>query len=438
MDGSPADRIAIVALGCRVGRADSASVGAALPEPFQRALPGEAAGWVVVAGCAVTGDAAASTRQAIRRMARENPGARIVVAGCHAPGEEGELAALPGVAAVLGARDHAALPDFLSRLRAGEAPAEALAAARAASPAWDAPPDPATGPARPVLKVQDGCDDACAYCAVPLARGASRSLPLAECVARVRALGAVVPEVVLSGVHLGAWGRDLSPRDDLAGLVRALATPRAARRIRLSSVEPAEFPVALLGEESSGILCDHFHFPVQSGSDRVLAAMGRAHRAAEVARAIEAVARARPGAALGADVLTGFPGEGEQEHQATLALLAGLPLAYLHVFPFSPRPGTRAAAMGDRPAPGVVDRRARELRELSTRRWGAFVRGLSGRDVEVVVERVRDGEARGTASEHATVRFPAGSIRRGELVRVRVGDPGVRLDGDVAEGTRQA
>jgi threonylcarbamoyladenosine tRNA methylthiotransferase MtaB len=430
--GSRADSLALVALGCRVGRADAGSVVAAVPEGFRAAVPGEAAGWVVVSTCSVTVDAASSSRQAVRRAAREHPGARIVVAGCHVEQEGELLAALPGVAAVVGPRDHRALPGILAALRAGADAGEALALARRSAPGWDAAPRAGTGAARPVLKVQDGCDDACAYCVVPQARGGSRSLPLHECLARLASLGSAHAEVVLSGVHLGGWGRDLSPRRSLEDLLRTAASARSVRRIRLSSVEPMEFPVRILAEEAGAILCEHFHLPLQSGSDRLLAAMGRPYRASGYARIVESVARARPGAAVGADVMAGFPGESEEDHRDTLSLLASLPLAYLHVFTFSPRPGTRAAAMDGRIPAEVAGRRAGELRVVSARRWAGFQEGLRGRELEVVVERIRGPEASGTSREYATVRLPARGAARGQLARVRAGDEGVLLGSKVA------
>ena len=433
MAGSRADSVAVVALGCRVGRADAGSVLSGLSPGFRAASPGEAADWVVVSTCSVTADAAASSRQAVRRAARQHPGARIVVAGCHASQEATLLAALPGVAAVVEPADHPALPTVLASLRSGAGAGEAIVAARRTAPPWSASPRPGAGAARPVLKVQDGCDDRCAYCAVPMARGASRSLPLEECLSRISAHGLGRSEVVLSGVHLGAWGRDLSPRLRLADLVRAAAARRAVGRIRLSSIEPMEFPVGLLGEDAGAILCEHFHLPLQSGSDRMLASMGRPYTASGYAHVVGGVARSRPGAAIGADVMAGFPGESEEDHRATLALLSSLPLAYLHVFAFSPRPGTRAAAMDGRPPSEVAERRAGELRELGASRWSAFQEGLRGRELEVVVERIHGLEASGTSREYATVRFPVQGATRGALTRVRAGDAGVRLGSKVAQ-----
>jgi threonylcarbamoyladenosine tRNA methylthiotransferase MtaB len=202
--------------------------------------------------------------------------------------------------------------------------------------------------------------------------------------------------------------------------------------MRLSSIEPMEFPVGLLGEDAGAILCEHFHLPLQSGSDRVLASMGRPYTASGYAGVVEGLARSRPGAAIGADVMAGFPGESEEDHRATLALLSSLPLAYLHVFAFSPRPGTRAAAMDGHPPSEVAERRARELRELGASRWATFQDGLRGRELEVVVERIQGVEASGTSREYAAVRFPVHGAIRGALARVRAGDEGVRLGSKVA------
>jgi len=436
-DGSPEARrpaLAVVALGCRVSRADADAVAAELAGAFRLAAPGEPAEWVVVTTCAVTADAESAARGAIRRAARAHPGARIVAAGCCAELRPAPLAALPGVVAVVGARAPGAVAGLVARLRDGEGAAEALAGAVAAARPFGAA---AAGPARhtrPFLKVQDGCDARCAYCVVPAARGPSRSLPLDAVLDRLAALGARHAEVVLTGVHLGAWGRDLSPRSSLEALVRAAAQRRPVGRLRLSSVEPGELPAGILAEPAArALLCEHFHLPVQSGSPRVLAAMGRPHPAEDLRRAFEAVEEAVPGACLGTDVLCGFPGESEADHRETVALLEALPLAYLHVFPFSPRPGTPAAALGGRPPPEAVRARARELRALSERRWRAFLAAQVGRDHEVVVERVADGLARGTARAFFTVRFPALGARRGDLVAVRV----EASDGEGCAGARR-
>jgi len=422
-------RVRLVALGCRVSRADSDALAAGLGAGLALARDGEAADLVVVNTCAVTADADAAARRAIRRAARENPRAQIVASGCGAATCPDALRALP---AVVAPRAQGGIPALLDRLRARERADAPLADA----PAW---PPAAASPARhtrPFLKVQDGCDRRCAYCLVPAARGPSRSLPLDAVLSRLAALGARHPEVVLTGVHLGAWGHDLAPRRALSDLLRAAVARGGVRRLRLSSVEPEEAPIDALREpEVSAVVCGHLHLPVQSGSDRVLRAMGRPGGAEAFRRAVADAAEALPGACLGTDLIAGFPGETGRDHRETVALAASLPLAYLHVFPFSPRPGTVAAGLpGAVPAEAIRERVA-ELRALSDRLWRSFLAEQAERTLEVVVERVRDGVARGTARRYATIRWPARGELRGELAHVRItGDDGaectgVRLDG---------
>jgi threonylcarbamoyladenosine tRNA methylthiotransferase MtaB len=290
-----------------------------------------------------------------------------------------------------------------------------------AAGSWGAAPAAPARHTRPFLKVQDGCDQRCTFCVVPSARGPSRSLPFDEALRRLSALGARHPEVVLTGVHLGAFGRDLSPRRSLEELVRAAARGGAVGRLRLSSVEPNELPRALLRDpDVAGVLCPHFHLPLQSGAERVLAAMGRPYRPELFRDVVEDVAAAMPGACLGTDVLVGFPGETEEEHRATVALVEALPLAYLHVFPFSPRPGTPAAELPGRVPSVAVRERVRELLAISDRKWRAFLASQAGEEVEAVVERIDGGLARGTTRHWVTVRWPATGEARGTVVRVRI------------------
>jgi threonylcarbamoyladenosine tRNA methylthiotransferase MtaB len=422
-------KVAVVALGCRVARSDVDALAAALGPGFEAARPGEAADYVVVQTCTVTADADAASRQALRRAAREHPAARVVAAGCYAEVAADALRRVGGVAAVVGARAPGGVAALLAAWEGeGAASAPAAAAPHPSSPPW---PGRRT---RALLKVQDGCDAACAYCVVPRARGPARSLPLDAALGAVAAQARASPEVVLAGVHLGAYGQDLRPRSSLAALVAAIAERGLAPRLRLSSVEPLEFPVELFDGPARAVLCDHAHLPLQSGSARVLAAMRRPYRPADYARVVERLAAAAPGLCLGADVLTGFPGEREDDHRATLALVRASPLAYLHVFPFSPRPGTAAASLPDHVAPAVARARAAELAALSAERWAAFCDAQRGRVLEVAVERVAGGVARGTARNYAAVRFPAAGARRGDRVAVRVEG----RDGEVCVGVLAA
>jgi len=423
-------RVALLGLGCRVSRSDLDALASALAPPFAICEDGEEADYVVVYTCTVTADADAATRQAVRRAAREHPRADLVVTGCFAELHPQELHRLPGVAAVVGAAG--GLEEVLRALYARRP------GAGRPSPAHFGPPRPYRH-TRAFLKVEDGCDAACAYCIVPRARGPARSLPFEVALAHVAELARASPEVVLTGVHLGVYGRDLVPARSLLELVRAVEQGRLARRVRLSSIEPLEVPPSLFGAGRPGALCEHLHLPLQSGSDRVLAAMRRPYRARDYARTVERVAAEKADLCVGADVMAGFPGETEADHRATLALLEGLPIAYLHVFPFSARPGTAAAAMGHPVDPALARERASELRAFSQRRWRAYGARHVGREVEAVVERVEDGLATGTARSYLGVRWPWSGERRGDLVRVRVlsvEDETCRGSRAVPEGTR--
>jgi threonylcarbamoyladenosine tRNA methylthiotransferase MtaB len=422
-------------LGCRVAQADAE---AALDECGARPPAGRVDA-VLVTTCVVTADAESTAFQAVRRAARDHPGVPIVVCGCAGALRRAELEALAGVAAVVGPGDV-------------ERTARALRRVAAERVSGDEPPAAATGDvrrARPTLKIQDGCDRRCTYCAVPLARGGPRSLPFAAAQERLATLGKSADEVVLAGVHLGAYGDDL-PRaaagatPALGALVAAVAERRLVHRVRLSSIDPLEVPFEALEGPAAEVLCASFHLPIQSGSDRVLARMGRPYCAREAARVVERISRAMPGACLGADLMTGFPGETEADHRATVALVESLPLAALHVFAFSPRAGTPAAAMTDAVPAARSRERAAELRELSERSWRAYVDGLVGREVEAIVEQIAAGEARGTTREGVLARWnvAAGDVLvRGRAARLRAaardGD-GLRCDGARAAVARTA
>jgi threonylcarbamoyladenosine tRNA methylthiotransferase MtaB len=433
VDGSPEAsaaprRVSLVALGCRVSRADVDALAGELRARFQIARPGEPADVVVVNTCAITSDAESAARQAIRRAAREHPGARIVAAGCCAEVRGDVLAALPGVAAVVGARSGGSVAAAVARL-AGEARAPAPEAADGWGPLAEAP----ARHTRPFLKVQDGCDRRCAFCIVPAARGPSRSLPPGEALRRLGILGERHAEVVLTGVHLGGYGRDLSPPASLEGLVREAAARRLVRRLRLSSVDPGELPLALLRDAGArSVLCPHFHLPLQSGSAHLLRAMRRRGGPVRFRRTLEAAADLVPGACLGTDVLVGFPGETDRDHRETVELLSSLPLSYLHVFPFSPRPGTPAARFAGALPSAVAHDRAEELRALSGRMWRAHLTMQVGRELDVVAERTGEGFTRGTAENYAAVRWPSAGEPRGAVTRVRVHS----VDGEECVGER--
>ncbi|MCL6621238.1 MAG: tRNA (N(6)-L-threonylcarbamoyladenosine(37)-C(2))-methylthiotransferase MtaB [Syntrophobacterales bacterium] len=425
-------RYRIVTFGCKVNQYDSAALAAVLEAAGWRSvLPGEAAGLILVNTCTVTARADQEARQVIRRLAREHPGAALWVTGCYAHRAPADVAALPGVTGVFGNPEKRRLGEFLGALENGRPVMEA-GSVPPPLPREGLVPRRFPGHTRAFLMIQEGCNHGCAYCIVPAVRGASRSLPAAAVMAALAELaGAGFEEVVLTGIDLGQYGRDLTPPDSLAGLLRRLAAGPRPGRLRLSSVEPQEVTPELLSALTAVPgLCPHFHLPLQSGSARVLAAMGRPYRP-EQFRELAAELLARfPEAALGLDVLVGFPEEGPEDLAATYELIESLPVAYLHVFPFSPRPGTPAAAL--RPLPArEVRRRAAWLRELGRRKKAAFYQAQVGKAGEVLVERpARPGWLVGVSGNYLRVLLPGPPAWINRRLWVRF----LRVQGELLEG----
>jgi threonylcarbamoyladenosine tRNA methylthiotransferase MtaB len=264
------------------------------------------------------------------------------------------------------------------------------------------------GHTRAFVKIQDGCDAGCSYCIVPLARGPNRSLPAANVLAQVTKLVATgYREMVLTGVHLGTWGRDLVPAQTLAGLLARLIAIPGVERLRLSSIEPTEFTPELLDLLAAATaICPHLHIPLQSGSAAVLHAMRRPYGPEVFARVVERLALTLPDPGLGADVIAGFPGEREEDFEESVSLIRSLPLTYLHVFPFSPRPGTPAAAMDNQVPTAERDRRSGVLRELGRDKASAFLKRHVGRMVRALIQGQpgrRRGATHGLTGNYLTV-----------------------------------
>jgi threonylcarbamoyladenosine tRNA methylthiotransferase MtaB len=257
---------------------------------------------------------------------------------------------------------------------------------------------------RPTLKIQDGCNSRCSYCVIPFVRGRSRSLAPESVIQEIRNLSeAGYQEIVLSGINLGTYGRDLSPRVEFEDLLRRILGETAIERLRVSSIEPLDVTKDLVELfASTDRLAQHFHIPLQSGSDRVLGAMHRWYRAEHYARRVQLIRERLPHAAIGADVITGFPGETEDEHAATLAFIESLPFTYLHVFSYSKRPGTKAATLSN-PVPGaIIKRRARELRALGEKKATAFRQSQIGRTLRVLTLRSDEHDTSGATPALST------------------------------------
>jgi threonylcarbamoyladenosine tRNA methylthiotransferase MtaB len=389
--------------GCRATEADAAAL---RRELLARGLTltGEqaSADVVVLNTCTVTAAADSQAREAVRKIHRANPQARIVVTGCYAQRAPEELAAINGVAWVIGNSHQAEIPEIVRGLGAREASTDFVPVAEleddpmslARAPAKILTGDifaqstvqiaPATLMAgdrtRPILKIQDGCNNRCSYCVIPFVRGRSRSLPPDAVVREARMLGAAgAKEIVLSGINLGSYGRDLVPRAALADVVQRILAETQLEQLRFSSIEPQDITedfVALVA--SSERLARHFHVPLQSGCDRILRAMHRWYRTEHYAERVNLIRRLLPDAAIGADVIVGFPGETDAEFRATFEFIERLPFTYLHVFSFSTRPGTAAAALSDAVPLQTIRERARALRELAGRKSAAFRASLFG------------------------------------------------------------
>jgi len=375
---------AIVTFGCRVNQADSLRLEEDLRAGGGIQTPACDADLVIVNTCSVTATADQGARQTIRRIARENPNAKIVATGCYATRCADEVAALPGVIRVV--RNDEKL-DFLRGLRtstaseprersgAGVPASERAGEFEGRSPSTEKDGDGPCGAAiEPgvagrtafTIRAQTGCEEKCAYCIIPSTRGASRSLPVADLVREIaRVAGAGFKEVTLTGVHLGSYGRDLAPSSSLLTLLRTLDAMDGDVTFRISSLEPMDCTpdiVALVS--ASGRFLPHFHLPLQHASDRMLAAMRRPYTLDEYRRLVDGIASRLPHASIGSDMIVGFPGEADEDFAANLAYLPASPLTHLHVFPYSDRPGTEASAMPGKVHGTTIRERGLRLRDI--------------------------------------------------------------------------
>lgn len=442
--------------GCRAARADGEAIASALRAAEQR--DGLATDVVVVNTCSVTAEADRAARAYIRRAHRRNPAAKIVVTGCYAQRAPEELASMAGVAAVVGNSHKALAPKIVLQLARGAEPAEyqsgdlvpvtSLLAASTPQPASSATLAPiwaddrfahsfiedtplaSSEQTRPNLKIQEGCGNRCTFCVIPFTRGPSKSLPHAVVMRRVEEfVAAGGKELVLSGINLGRWGRDfeISDRHSLAGLVREILETTALPRLRLSSIEPMDWNdelITLMREYGGNRLARHAHLPLQSGSDAVLRRMHRRYRPWHYTEKVDALLRAAgPELTLGADVMVGFPGETDREFAETIDFVRALPFGYLHLFPFSPRPGTPLHGAAQ-VAPRLVEERMAALRALAAEKTAAHRRQFIGRTLEAITLRtlpvLADQGLTATLTENFISVEIEGRFAANELLRIRV------------------
>ena len=374
--------------GCRATQADGAALEALLAaKGLEIAEERCGADLVVLNTCTVTAAADDDVRQTIRRVHRENPAARILVTGCYAQRAPHELASMPGVEWVVGNSHKTQVADLVTleggtpyhgNIHVGDIFAQ--------RDFLSAPVEDAAGDrTRPNLKIQDGCNNRCSFCIIPFVRGRSRSAPADQVVAQVRGLAQRYREIVLSGINLGRWGREPGSRMRLADLLRRLLAETGVERLRLSSVEPMDFSDDLLGlMAESPRMAKHVHAPLQTGSDRILRLMHRKYRPRHYADRVLRARTLMPDAAIGADVMVGFPGETEADFEENRRFIESLPFTYLHVFTYSERPGTPAAEATARVPIPVRKERNRVLRELAAAKNLAFRESMVGRTLSAV------------------------------------------------------
>jgi threonylcarbamoyladenosine tRNA methylthiotransferase MtaB len=432
-------RVALCTHGCRLNQSETDAMGSMLRAAGHEIVEGpECADVWVLNSCTITHRADADARRAIRRVLRRYEHLKVVVTGCWAQADPTAVAGLVGVDVVLGNADKADLPRHLANLAAPQSAGAPDVAVSALVRGQTFVPLPAGigRRTRALLKVQDGCNYRCAFCIVPRVRGPSRSLSVGEVTQRLRSLAAQgVPEVVLTGVHLGTYGRDLRPRRSLADLVAALVPALGPARLRISSLDPHEVSrdlIALMAEHPHEI-CRHLHLPIQSGDETVLRKMRRGHTAADFETLAETLLREIPGIGIGTDVIVGFPGEDEAAFARTEALLAAFPLAYHHVFTYSPRADTAAVLMSGHVDARVKADRNRRLRALSRRQMQAFARSFGGTvlDAVAVPRRGHPGALWAVTDNHLrlALRAPASIARKRVHVRVDVDGNGASLSG---------
>jgi threonylcarbamoyladenosine tRNA methylthiotransferase MtaB len=376
-------KYAVVTFGCRVNQADSLGFEEQLLAAGATATSTDAADLVVINTCSVTATADQGARQTIRRIARDNPGARIVVTGCYATRRPDDLASLPNVARVVHNDDKPRLLPILSAASASSA--SAFSAFFAASAPSEGGPCGATiepgvmGRTAFTLRVQTGCAEPCSYCIIPSTRGAPRSVPVADVLREIdRVVSVGFKEIALTGVHLGSYGRDLRPAVSLADLLRAIAAHRSGRLqpdrghqsvlFRISSLEPMDCTSEIVDLVADcEVFAPHFHLPLQHASDQMLSAMRRPYTIGYYADLVDRIRGRIPCAAIGTDVIVGFPGETDDDVDALAGYLERSPLTHVHVFPYSDRPGTVASTFGGRPPGAAIRERARRVREIGQR-----------------------------------------------------------------------
>jgi threonylcarbamoyladenosine tRNA methylthiotransferase MtaB len=419
-------KIAITTLGCKVNQYDSAVIQNRLEASHSFVPFDESADCYIINTCTVTDRADCEARQLVRRAKRTSPNAKVLVTGCYAQVNPEEVARVPGVDYVVGLNRLDDLLRFVELPKEGDVGVAVSDVKRERGvPVLGTRALP--GHTRAFLKIQEGCNYSCTYCIIPTARGLSRSVAPREILEQVGLLAdAGYKEIVLTGIHLGGYGHDLRPKIDLAGLLEMIVQKRSIPRVRLSSLDPREVPDRLLDLMSnSEVICPHLHICAQAGDDAILKRMRRNYDTVYYRELLLRVRERLPEAALGSDIIVGFPGETERAFESSLEFFAALPLTYFHVFPYSSRRGTVAASLAGHVAGHVKKQRSRTMRELGARKKRDFCLRFIGRKAAVLIEDKLDGGTgwqRGFSRNYLPVVVRSGGIFVNRELEVEIQD----------------
>ena len=388
-------KVTVTTLGCRANQYDSAAIEDLLKEARFEVVPfNTRADVYIINTCTVTSRTDYQSRQLIRRVRRENPDSLVIVTGCYAQVSSEEVSAIAGVDYVLGNPEKTMVVDCIKKGRPENGPATIVGSYEKGTPLVLRAKKPSSR-TRANLKVQDGCNRSCSFCIIPKARGFSKSVPVREVMEEIEALiERGFKEVIFTGIHLGAYGRDLSPASTIAYLLKEVEKRGYPCRFRISSLDPDEVTDELVEIlKGSSTICNHLHLPLQSGDDRILLLMRRPYTSSYLAERVMKLSENIPGISIGADIIAGFPGEGQKEFENTFDLIEKLPLAYLHVFPYSKRKGTPASAYPRQVDGKSKKDRVRRLLELDKKKREGFYRGFLNRGACVLFESAADKRA---------------------------------------------
>ncbi len=421
----------IETLGCKVNTYESDGIAAGLEEEgWVRGEKGDGADICIINTCAVTSKAGMQSRQAIRRLIRQNPGAKIMVTGCHAQTDPEVVREIKEIDEIICHRDKGKIASYIAgKCTNDPSPFSFKKTDHTQHAEFIGFDKPVSGSmTRAYLKIQDGCNQFCTYCIIPYARGASVSMPKDQVFTHLKGLANKgFEEIIITGIHTGLYGLDLADATTLSALIREMDDQKAAGRIRISSIEPNEITpelISLAGPDR--ILCDHFHIPLQSGDDHILQRMKRPYTTAAFQNVVHDIHTALPHAGIGLDVIIGFPGETDAQFETTFELIRSLPVSYLHIFPFSPRKGTPAYHFTPKVDGKIIKKRCACMRELDREKRKAFIRQNMKRPLQGLIQHQADkatGRLKAVTSNYLTVLLDSkGEALKGKLVDLRITD----------------